>query len=192
MISKHFSRLLTLVVVLLISGCGTPAVVMLPPSTQITKPDATATPVPRVATSTAVPTSTTVPPSATVDMTGMDMSGMAIVSGDAARGKLLFAQGIRKSDVPTCASCHYDDKDEVKVGPALSDIGTHGVMHAAELGQDVVTFLRTSIINPNANLMTDPTHIFAVNGVSLMYQDYGKDLTEQQTNDLVAYLLTLK
>ncbi len=192
MISKHFSRLLALVVVLLISGCGTPAVVMLPPSTRITKPEATVTPVPHVATSTAALTSTTIPPSPTADMAGMDMSGMATVSGDAARGKLLFAQGIGKPDVPTCISCHYDDKDEVKVGPALSDIGIHGVMHAAEQGQDVVTFLRTSIISPNANLMTDPTHIFAVNGMSLMYQDYGKDLTEQQTDDLIAYLLTLK
>jgi hypothetical protein len=25
-----------------------------------------------------------------------------------------------------------------------------------------------------------------------MYQNYGKDLTEQQINDLIAYLMTLK
>jgi hypothetical protein len=40
--------------------------------------------------------------------------------------------------------------------------------------------------------MTDPNHVFGVNGVSLMYQNYGKDLTEQEVIDLIAYLLTLK
>lgn len=137
------------------------------------------------------------PPSPTATMAAMDMSGMATVptspvSGDAEKGKLLFREGIDKPEVPACVTCHNDDKDEVKVGPALSDIGEHGPMHAAERGQDVETFLREAIINPNANLMTDPDHVFAVNGVSLMYQSYGKELTEQQISDLVAYLLTLK
>lgn len=137
------------------------------------------------------------PSSPTAAMAAMDMSGMATVSaspvsGDAEKGKLLFRQGIDNPEVPACVTCHNDDTDEVKVGPALSDIGEHGPMHAAEAGQDVETFLRDSIIKPNANLMTDPNHIYAVNGVSLMYQNYGKELTEEQINDLVAYLLTLK
>lgn len=182
------------------------------PTTQPSLPTATMSPMemPGMGTESLLTTATkttmelfgmiTMPPSPTATMAamaGMDMSGMATVpaspvSGDPENGKLIFREGINNPEVPACVTCHNDDIDEVKVGPALSDIGEHGPMHAAEQGQDVETFLRESIIKPNANLMTDPNHVFAVNGVSLMYQNYGKELTDQQINDLVAYLLTLK
>jgi cytochrome c2 len=130
-------------------------------------------------------------------MAGMDMSGMTAENtpppgSDPARGKVLFEQGTGNPAVPTCITCHYADKNEVKVGPSLAGIGVHGAMHAQEEGEDLVTFLHSSIVDPNEHIMTDSTHVFGANGVSMMYQNYGKDLTEQQINDLIAYLMTLK
>jgi len=46
-------------------------------------------------------------------------------------------------------------------------------------------YLKESIITPNAHVTEGFT-------AGVMYQNYGKDLTEQEINDLVAYLLTLK
>jgi nitric oxide reductase subunit C len=126
-------------------------------------------------------------------MGGMQMNGPdPSTIGDPAKGKELFNQGNGNPAVPACVSCHYDDKDEVKVGPSLAHIATHGMMHAQQNGEDVASFLRESIVEPNADLMEEAGHIYSVNGVSLMYQTYGKDLTKDQIDNLVAYLLTLK
>jgi cytochrome c553 len=126
-------------------------------------------------------------------MSGMQMNGPdPSTIGDPAKGKVLFNQGNGNPAVPACVSCHYDDKDEVKVGPSLAHIATHGMMHAQKNGETVASFLHESIVEPNADLMEEAGHIYSVNGVSLMYQNYGKDLTNDQINDLVAYLLTLK
>ncbi len=49
----------------------------------------------------------------------------------------------------------------------------------------VEEYLHESIVNPNA---------FVVEGFpsGVMYQNYGQDLSKQQIDDLVAFLLTLK
>jgi cytochrome c2 len=135
-----------------------------------------------------------VPATATMgmDMSDMDMDVTPSISGDPAKGKMLFEIGNGNPAVPACLTCHNVDSEEVKVGPSLAEIGHHGVEHAKEYGQTIEQFLRESIVEPNRRLMTDPTHVFAANGVSIMYQNYGKDLTEQQINDLIVYLMTLR
>jgi cytochrome c551/c552 len=114
-------------------------------------------------------------------------------AGDATRGEALFKNGIGDPAVPTCLSCHVVDTDEIKVGPSQKGVATHGIPHAQAQGQDLAIYFHTSIVNPNAFLVPNPEgHVFSINGTSIMYQDYAKHLTEQQINDLVAYLLTLK
>jgi cytochrome c553 len=156
-----------------------------PPTVLPTKPPATATRIP------ASPTS--LPATATMNMPGMATQAAQAVSGDATKGEALFKNGTGDPAVPACSTCHNVDTADVKVGPSLQGVATHGGMHAHDKGEDITTYLRTSILNPNDYLVPNVEgHIFSVNGVSLMFQDYAKHLTPEQVNDLVAYLLTLK
>jgi nitric oxide reductase subunit C len=60
-------------------------------------------------------------------------------------------------------------------------------------GQDAATYLRYSMLNPNEFLVPNTAdHVFSVAGQSLMFQDYAKELTAEQVDDLIAYLLTLR
>ncbi len=54
-------------------------------------------------------------------------------------------------------------------------------------------YLHTSIIKPNAFVVpNEDQKAYSVGGQSLMYQNFAKDLTPEQIDDIVAYLLTLK
>jgi cytochrome c551/c552 len=102
----------------------------------------------------------------------------------AERGKALFEQAtLGPKSAPGCSTCHSLEPDKVIVGPSLARIATTAA--AAVPGMSAEAFLRESIVNPEA-------HITAGFPAGVMYQYYGRDLSEQQINDLVAFLLTLK
>ncbi len=96
--------------------------------------------------------------------------------GDSASGQTLFAsQG--------CSACHSVGSNTI-VGPGLGGIGTR----AATRKEDLLTggqYLYQSIIDPSA---------YVVQGFSdgIMLPIFGDTLSEQEINDLIAYLLTLK
>ena len=100
------------------------------------------------------------------------------------RGKTLFYQThLGDNRVIGCISCHTVKAEAITVGPSL-----YGVAHRAELMQTNTSarqYLKQSIINPDA---------FIVSGYqpAVMYAHYGDELSHQQVNDLVNYLLTLK
>jgi nitric oxide reductase subunit C len=78
----------------------------------------------------------------------------------------------------------------VLAGPSLAGIATDAAQTPSEEGyegtaKDAAGFLRESILNPDVDVPED----FQSN---VMPQTYKTELTEQQLNDLVAYLLTLK
>jgi len=109
---------------------------------------------------------------------------------DANRGKALYEQStIGSASAPGCVTCHTLD-GTVLVGPSFKGVATHaenvindpGYTGSAKTAEE---YLKESIINPNAYLNPG----FAA---GLMYQNYGTELSEQEVNDLVAYLLTLK
>ena len=122
---------------------------------------------------------------------GGEEGGGGAVTGDAARGKSLFEQTvIGPNSAPGCTTCHSLEPGVTLVGPSLADVATE----AAEIiekpdytgeAKTVEEYLRESIMNPNA---------FAEEGFStgVMYQNYAKDLSEQEIADLVAFLMTLK
>lgn len=109
---------------------------------------------------------------------------------DANRGKALYEQStIGSASAPGCVTCHTLD-GTVLVGPSFKGVATHAesvIKDPAYTGtaKTAEEYLRESIINPNAYLNPG----FAA---GIMYQNYGTELSEQEVNDLVAYLLTLK
>ncbi len=107
----------------------------------------------------------------------------AAAVGDPTAGEALFKQATIGDAAPGCITCHSLEAGQVVVGPSLAGVASRAGEQVA--GQTAEEYLRNSILDPNAFIVKG----YSVNG---MYQDFGDVLTEQQVNDLVAYLLTLK
>ncbi len=99
--------------------------------------------------------------------------------GDAAAGKALFAQQVLGS-TPGCITCHSLEPGKTLVGPSMAGIASRA--GTAVSGQSAEQYLRQAILEPDA-------HVVAGFAKGLMPKP---TLTEQQLNDLVAYLMTLK
>lgn len=82
-----------------------------------------------------------------------------------------------------CATCHDVKGDRVIIGPALTDVATRAETRVEGLTAE--DYLYESIINPND---------YVVEGYpeGSMPQNFGRDLTSEEINDLISYLLTLK
>ena len=109
-------------------------------------------------------------------------SGTTSEVGDVDAGKELFAQPIIGAQ-PGCATCHSLNVDEVIVGPSQAGVGTRAETRIS--GVSAEDYLRQSILDPDAYL---------VEGFQpgVMVQVWAEELSEEQVDNLVAYLLTLK
>jgi mono/diheme cytochrome c family protein len=111
-------------------------------------------------------------------------NGSSATSGDPDRGKALYNQTIiGPNAAPGCVTCHSLDPGKTLVGPSHAGLATRA--ESAASGTSAEDYLRESIVTPDAHVTEGFTP-------GVMYQNYGKDLTEQEINDLVAYLMTLK
>ena len=83
----------------------------------------------------------------------------------------------------SCHVCHSLDVDEIKVGPSLAGIATQATSRAP--GMTAEEYLRESILDPDA---------YIVEGfpAGLMLPDLEENLSPEQIDNLVAFLLTLK
>ncbi|MEZ4668483.1 MAG: PQQ-dependent sugar dehydrogenase [Anaerolineae bacterium] len=97
----------------------------------------------------------------------------------ASPGETLFRTGA--NGAPACITCHQLD-GSVGVGPSLLNIGVIGGSRVA--GLDAEAYARQSILQPNA---------YVVDGFlpGVMYQNYADQLTTEQVDELVAYVLSL-
>lgn len=97
-----------------------------------------------------------------------------------ALGEDLYLNG--REGVPTCVLCHVLEPGAVGVGPSL--LGVHAIAGSRVAGLDAAAYIRESIINPNA---------YVVSGyqVGLMYPEYAQQFTEDEIDALVTYILSL-
>ena len=89
-------------------------------------------------------------------------------------GKALFAESVIGAQAG-CSTCHSLKPDDVVVGPSMAGIGSRGD----------AAFIRESILNPNAVLSEGFP-------ADTMPNVWGDELSDEQVDQLVAYLLTLK
>ena len=107
-----------------------------------------------------------------------------------ALGEIVF-----RSSSPSCAACHSLLPGAQMAGPSLAGVATSAqqtVDSAAYKGRakDVSGYLRESIVQPSAHAVAGA--MYSASGVSFMPATYGKDLTPDQIDHLVAYLATFK
>lgn len=103
-------------------------------------------------------------------------------ASDVAAGDQLFHQTVIGTNAG-CVTCHSTEQGVTIVGPSLAGIATTAA--TAEAGKTAEEFIKESIVDPNKVV----TQGFNPN---IMPQNWGQVLSEQQINQLVAYLMTLK
>ena len=117
--------------------------------------------------------------SATAEMTA-EVTGMALV-GDPVRGKMIFENGL--NGAPACKSCHQTAAGYAMfaLAPNLKGIAEQAAKRIP--GMSAPQYIEDSIRHPSD---------FIVSGFHVaMYPDFGKDYSDQDIADLVAYLMTL-
>lgn len=107
---------------------------------------------------------------------------VAGVAGDVSNGEELYKQTLIGSQ-PGCITCHSLEPDQVIVGPSMA--GVAGRAGTRVSGKSAEEYLRESILNPDAYTVEGF-------GAGVMPGALGDEFSDQQLDDLVAYLLTLK
>ena len=81
-----------------------------------------------------------------------------------------------------CAQCHALTPDTIVIGPSLAGIATRAATRMD--GYDAPAYLEHSILFPKDYIVEGFTDTMPTN--------FGKDLTSEELDALVAYLMTLK
>jgi mono/diheme cytochrome c family protein len=119
-----------------------------------------------------------------VSLAGMlaGCGGEASNASSSADGESLFNMSVIGS-VAGCATCHSKETGTVIIGPSLAGIANLAAERVE--GVSAEEYLRQSITQPDA---------FVVEGypAGVMPAKYTEELSEEELDSLVAYLLTLK
>lgn len=96
---------------------------------------------------------------------------------------------------PGCFTCHSVAPGVTLAGPSLAGVGARAesLVAAGYPGSatNAAEYIRESIVNPSASIAAGPP-IFAVDGQSIMPNNYDRTLDTAQVEQLVAYLMTLR
>ncbi len=113
-----------------------------------------------------------------------DLPDAIVLPADASaeRGAQLFTT-FQQATGFACSTCHRADSEQRLIGPGLLNVGVRAQNRVAE--QDAVTYLYTSIVQPDA---------YIVDGFSadLMPENWAQVYSEADLYDIIAYLLTLQ
>ncbi len=109
---------------------------------------------------------------------------------DRAKGANLF-----RTAAPSCAACHSLQPGVTMAGPSLAGIGANAEKVIADAdykgeAKDAASYIRESITHPSAYVV--PGGMFSANGTSFMPEGYASSLTDEQLQQITAYLLSLK
>lgn len=107
-------------------------------------------------------------------------SGGGAAAADA--GKQLFEQDIIGTQ-PGCKTCHSLEAGQIIVGPSMAGIGTRAGSTVS--GMSAEEYLKQSILEPDAHLVEGFP-------AGTMPKVWGTELSPEQVDQLVAFLMTLK
>ena len=121
----------------------------------------------------------TLRPAATTPPPATATSGPASApSGDASAGETIFHDG--KGSAPACVNCHAAEAGPFALGPVMTGISERAGSRIE--GMSAEDYLHQSILEPGE---------FIVPGFRpMMPPTYGENLTEQDIEDIIAYLMT--
>lgn len=103
--------------------------------------------------------------------------------GDPERGEEIFTKG-GSNNARACSRCHSLDGSEFRGGPTFQGIAERAGERVE--GQSAVDYLVVSILSPSAYIVEGYDDTMGA-GTDLQYAER---LTEEDVNDLVAFLLT--
>jgi nitric oxide reductase subunit C len=131
----------------------------------------------------AMPTSTP----AVVEATAEGGTTVVAASGDVTRGEQLFNTPFQTASGQwICANCHSTGENRL-IGPGMGGLAARAATRVAE--QDATTYIANSILHPNDFIA--PADAGGPYPQDLMPQNYSELLSEQDVQDLVAYLSSL-
>ena len=113
----------------------------------------------------------------------------------AADNPIALGESLFLTVTPACNACHSVAPGVNMAGPTLAGVGARAVqiIETPEYqgdAQDAESYIRESIVEPNAHLV--PGAMYSAGSTSFMPDTYGQDLTEEQIEQLVAYLASLR
>lgn len=106
-----------------------------------------------------------------------------------------LGENVFRTAVPGCVACHSLAPGADGAGPSLAGVATRaellvGASDYSGQATDVEGYIRESILEPSAHLNTGG--MYSANGMSFMPNTYGDSLSEEEIEQLVAFLATLK
>ncbi len=139
-----------------------------------------------------IPVSATATAESGVDRASAPPGTTPVDEGDdpRAKGQLVF-----RTASPSCNACHSTSPGADMAGPTLAGLveRTEQLLASGEYqgaATDVEGYIRESVVTPSAHLV--PGAMYSAGGTSFMPTGYEDSLTEDQIDQLVAYLMTLK
>lgn len=129
---------------------------------------------------------------ATVQRGSTSVGVRPVDAGDDIRA---LGENVFRTAVPSCGACHSLAPGADGAGPSLAGVATRaqlliGADDYTGQASDVEGYLRESIIQPSAHLNVGG--MYSANGMSFMPDTFGETLSEEEIEQLVAFLATLK